>query len=310
MSDEDSTRHRLRAGGWLPSFDGAGQARPELSGRSKSAGTDLVGYVPELGVATHSRAFLRRRVAIAGVTVAVLVLAVTVVSLQRGGVAPATSASAGAGPGYLWPQAENLSTTAGLGTAAAPPPGTTTAPAVSGAPQPAAPGRTTQGAPGAATPATQPPAATTPAPSLTVGASVGLEAFSRSGYRVRHKSFAGRIDPIGSGSSALDKADATFKVRLGLASSQCYSLESVNYSGYFLRHQNFRLYLHRADGTRLFSADATFCAVAGLAGQHTSLRSYNYPDRYLNHRYAELRISTVDDSTERHAATFIVRPPL
>jgi hypothetical protein len=98
-------------------------------------------------------------------------------------------------------------------------------------------------------------------------------------------------------------------VRRGLASGQCYSLESVNYPGYYLRHQNFRIYLHRADGSQLFAADATFCAVTGLSGQHTSLRSLNYPDRYLNSRSSELRISTVDGSSERRAATFIVRAP-
>jgi hypothetical protein len=314
VSDEDITRHRLRVGGWLPSFDGDGQARPEpLNGQPRSAGTDLVRYAPRPGVATHSRAFFRRRVAIAGMTVVVFVVAVTVVSFQRGGVAPATSVSAG--PDYLWPQAEDLSTSAGLGTAEAPPPGTaTTAPAsaAGGGGQPggpAAPGRTTEGAGGVGTPANPPPPATTPALVLTVGASVGLEPVSHSGYRVRHKNFAGRIDPIGSGSNSGDKADATFKVRRGLASGQCYSLESVNYPGYYLRHQNFRIYLHRADGSQLFAADATFCAVTGLSGQHTSLRSLNYPDRYLNSRSSELRISTVDGSSERRAATFIVRAP-
>ncbi|MCW6010704.1 hypothetical protein K1W54_40060, partial [Micromonospora sp. CPCC 205371] len=125
MSDEEVTGHRLRVGGWLPSFDGDGKARPDpLNGQPASAGTDLVRYAPQPGVATHSRAFLRRRVAIAGVTVVVFVAGVTVVSFQRGGVAPATSSPAG--PAYLWPQAEDLSTSSGLGTAAAPAPGAAT----------------------------------------------------------------------------------------------------------------------------------------------------------------------------------------
>lgn len=308
MSDEDVTRLQLRIGGWLPSFDGDGQARPELSDQSASTGTDLVRYVPRSGIATHSRAFFRRRVAIAGITVVVFVTAVTVVSFQRGGVAPATSNSAG--PNYIWPQAEDLSTSAGLGTAGAAAPGAvaTTAPAVpgdgNGGRAPAGPGRTTEGAPGAATPATPPPA-----PLLTVGASVGLEPVTHSGYRVRHRNFVGRIDPIGSRSSALDKADSTFRVRRGLGSGQCYSLESVNYPGYYLRHQSFQLKLQRADGASLFAADATFCAVTGLSGQHLSLRSLNYPDRYLNHNNSVLGISTIDDSGERRAATFIVRAP-
>ncbi|GLI02541.1 AbfB domain-containing protein [Phytohabitans aurantiacus] len=317
MSDEDITRHRLRVGGWLPSFDGDGQARPDLlSDQPASAGTDLVRYVPQPGVATHSRAFFRRRVAIAGMTVVVFVTAVTVVSFQRGGVAPATSSPPG--PAYLWPQAEDLSTSSGLGTAAAPAPGTaTTAPAAAGGGDnggrpgaPAAPGRTTEGTGGKATPATPPPATTPAGATLTVGASVGLEPIGLSGYRVRHRNFAGRVDPIGSRSGSADKADSTFRVRRGLAYNQCYSLESTNYPGYYLRHQNFRIYLHRVDGSQLFAADATFCAVSGLAGQNTSLRSFNYPDRYLNHRSSDLYISSANTSTERRAATFIVRPPL
>ncbi|MFY1690004.1 AbfB domain-containing protein [Plantactinospora sp. WMMB782] len=154
-----------------------------------------------------------------------------------------------------------------------------------------------------------PPAAQKP-PALSLGSRVGLEPVALSGFRVRHARFVGRIDRIGTGSWSRDRLDATFVVRSGLADRGCFSLESVNFPGYFLRHQNFRIHLHRRDGSALFAADATFCAVTGLAGRGISLRSRNYPSRYLAHSGSELRIRTPEGAGERAAATFRVKPPL
>ncbi|BCB90785.1 hypothetical protein Psuf_080980 [Phytohabitans suffuscus] len=121
-----------------------------------------------------------------------------------------------------------------------------------------------------ATPSTSPAA-------LAPGARIGLEPVTHPGYRVRHRDFVGRIDPVGAGSSALDRADSTFTVRAGLADRSCVSLEAVNYPGYYLRHQDFAIHLHRREPSALYAADATFCPRAGLAGRDVSLRSYNYP---------------------------------
>jgi hypothetical protein len=145
---------------------------------------------------------------------------------------------------------------------------------------------------------------------LTNGTRIGLEPANRSGYRVRHRNFAGHIDAVGPTSSSLDRADSTFTARPGLANSGCVSFESINYPGYYLRHQTFRIYLHRFDGTRLFTADATFCPVAGLTGQHSSFRSYNYPGHYLHCRGAELYITArvAADATPA-TMTFAVRAP-
>lgn len=145
---------------------------------------------------------------------------------------------------------------------------------------------------------------------LRPGARIGLEPVDRPGLRVRHARFVGRVDRIGAGSRALDKADSTFVVRAGLADRRCVSLESVNFPGYYLRHQNFRIHLHRRDGTGLFAADATFCVTAGLAGRHVSLRSYNFPERYLSHGRSELHLRTARGEAGRASATFVVKPPL
>jgi hypothetical protein len=143
---------------------------------------------------------------------------------------------------------------------------------------------------------------------LTVGKALGLEPVTDPGYRVRHRNFAGRIDPVSSASSALDKADSTFITRTGLAAAGCVSFESVNYPGYFLRHQNFQVYLQRFDGRPQFAFDATFCPVAGLSGRDVSLRSYNYPSRYVHHRDRQLYLDEPDRSGATAAAmTFGVR---
>ncbi|PJC69198.1 arabinofuranosidase, partial [candidate division WWE3 bacterium CG_4_8_14_3_um_filter_42_11] len=75
------------------------------------------------------------------------------------------------------------------------------------------------------------------------------------------------------------------------------SLEARNYPGYFLRHQDYRVKLHRNDGSQLFRQDATFCVKAGLADPNAvSLESKNYPGRYLRHRDGHLWVEAGDGS--------------
>ncbi|MFV2085560.1 AbfB domain-containing protein [Micromonospora sp. LOL_021] len=177
-------------------------------------------------------------------------------------------------------------------------------------PDAAAPGGGSTSAAPAPPPATDPkpdPKPTAPAHlTLTVGSTYGLEPVNLPGRRVRHRDFEGRVDVVDQRS----RADAAFVVRRGLAKSSCISLESVNFPGYYLRHQDFRFFLHRIDGSALFRADATFCPVAGLTGQHTSLRSYNYPDRYLHHDGRYLKLAEIGRGANASYATFIVRTPL
>jgi hypothetical protein len=100
---------------------------------------------------------------------------------------------------------------------------------------------------------------------------------------VRHQNNNAVTSVITSSSSALDKNDATWIVRRGLANDSCVSLESRNYPGDFLRHSNFQLYRQPNDGSTLFRADATFCPQAGRNGQGTSFASYNFPTRFIRH---------------------------
>ena len=103
---------------------------------------------------------------------------------------------------------------------------------------------------------------------------------------LRHYDGLARTDVITTSNSITDRQDATFTVRAGLAESSCYSFESVNFPGQYLRHANYRLQKASSDGTTTFLQDATFCAQPGLTGGDVSLESYNYPGYYWRH-YAE-----------------------
>ncbi|GGX62496.1 AbfB domain-containing protein [Streptomyces fructofermentans] len=107
---------------------------------------------------------------------------------------------------------------------------------------------------------------------------------------LRHRDGAAFTDVVDSASSALLKSDATWRIVAGLADSSCYSFESRNYPGQYLRHRDFRIYKEAGDGSALHRADATFCPVAGSGG--VRLASYNFPDQYLRHYNAELWLAT------------------
>ncbi|MET8154079.1 glycoside hydrolase family 43 protein [Actinoplanes sp. NPDC049668] len=129
---------------------------------------------------------------------------------------------------------------------------------------------------------------------------------------VRHRDNLGYLDPLSAASSAADRQSATFTVGAGLANGNCYSLQSVNPAGRYLRHYNNRLVLATNDGTATFRNDATFCGRAGLSGTGTtSFESYNYPGFYIRHYNYELRIDRNDGSaTLRADASFTVTTPL
>jgi hypothetical protein len=77
-------------------------------------------------------------------------------------------------------------------------------------------------------------------------------------------------------------APLRLKMVQGLANPKLVSLESEQYDGYFLRHQNSCVKLHpypESDG--LFALDATFYLVKNADGT-VSFRSYNYPEQYIS----------------------------
>lgn len=108
---------------------------------------------------------------------------------------------------------------------------------------------------------------------------------------LRHMNSLAYTEVVNSGSSELLKNDATFTIRAGLADPNCYSFESVNYPGHFLRHANSRVQISVNDGSAMLRADATWCAGSGLTGSGVSLESYNYRGSFLRHASAEVWLS-------------------
>ncbi|GAB4059098.1 AbfB domain-containing protein [Catellatospora paridis] len=107
-----------------------------------------------------------------------------------------------------------------------------------------------------------------------------------------HNASLGVTSVVNAASPAALKADATFVVRRGLADPTCYSFESKNFAGHYLRHANFRVRKDARDGTALFDADATFCAQPGRSGTgNVSLVSSNLPSLSVRHYAAEVWVA-------------------
>ncbi|MFI6513523.1 AbfB domain-containing protein [Streptosporangium sp. NPDC050855] len=103
---------------------------------------------------------------------------------------------------------------------------------------------------------------------------------------LRHADSLARTDVVDGQSPSLLKADATFVVRRGLADPTCYSLESRNHPGRYLRHSAFRVRLDPSEATDLYRRDATFCAQPGAAAGSVRLASINELGTNVRH-YAE-----------------------
>ncbi|GIK06058.1 hypothetical protein Aspvir_010176 [Aspergillus viridinutans] len=128
-------------------------------------------------------------------------------------------------------------------------------------------------------------ASLTSGPALTVGSSISLRV-TTPGYTNRYLAHTGatvNTQVVSSSSSTTLKQQASWTVRTGLANSGCFSFESKDTPGSFIRHSSFVLQVNANDGTKQFNEDATFCPQAGLNGQGNSIRSWSYPTRYFRH---------------------------
>ncbi|MPZ82570.1 MAG: beta-galactosidase [Actinophytocola sp.] len=109
---------------------------------------------------------------------------------------------------------------------------------------------------------------------------------------LRHRDGLARTDVVTATSTALLKGDATFVVRRGLADPSCYSLESRNIPGTYLRHQAFRVRLAASANTDLFRLDATFCAQPGATTGTVRLASINELGTNVRHYAEEVWVSS------------------
>jgi Alpha-L-arabinofuranosidase B (ABFB) domain/Glycosyl hydrolases family 2, sugar binding domain/Glycosyl hydrolases family 2 len=126
---------------------------------------------------------------------------------------------------------------------------------------------------------------------------------------LRHAGGAAVTSVINASSSTGDKQDATFWVRAGLSNSACYSFESRNFPGQYLRHRGYRVY-REANNGGTFNADATFCARPGLSGGGTSLESANLAGYYMRHRNSEVWMDQNTGGSFTNDATWTVSNPL
>ena len=122
-------------------------------------------------------------------------------------------------------------------------------------------------------------------PALTVGSSVSLRA-TTSCCTTRYLAHTGstiNTQVVDSSSSTTLKQQASWTVRAGLSNSACFSFESKDTPGSYIRHSNFALVLNPSDGSKQFKEDATFCTQPGLNGQGSAIRAWGYPTRYIRH---------------------------
>ncbi|KAH8809342.1 alpha-L-arabinofuranosidase [Xylogone sp. PMI_703] len=122
-------------------------------------------------------------------------------------------------------------------------------------------------------------------PALTVGSSISLRATTSccTTRYIAHTGSTVNTQVVSSSSSTALKQQASWSVRAGLANSACYSFESRDTPGSYIRHYNFALQLNANDGSKQFHEDATFCPQAGLNGQGSTIRSWSYPTRFFRH---------------------------
>ncbi|CRG90957.1 hypothetical protein PISL3812_08005 [Talaromyces islandicus] len=120
---------------------------------------------------------------------------------------------------------------------------------------------------------------------LTVNSSISLRATTPccTTNFIAHSGPTVNIQVISSTSSDTLKQQASWTVRTGLGNSACFSFESNDSPGSFIRHSNYELMVEANDGSQLFGEDSTFCPQAGLNGQGNSMRSWSYPTRWWRH---------------------------
>jgi len=139
-----------------------------------------------------------------------------------------------------------------------------------------------------------------------LGQVVYLQSINYPDRYIRHANYLGELTGIPDQRSA---QDASFKIVQGLADSRLISFESTNFPGYFLRHQGFRIKLHRPDGSDLFRKDSTFKIVQGLSNnQWVSFESINYPGRYIRHRNFHLYLEGGNTDLFRKDVTYKIVP--
>ena len=122
-------------------------------------------------------------------------------------------------------------------------------------------------------------------PALNAGSHISMRVTSPccTDRYVAHSGANVATQPVSGSSPAALKQQASWIVRTGLGNSACWSFESVDSPGQFIRHSAYALQISPNDGTKIMHEDATFCSIAAVNGQGNSFRSWSYPARYIRH---------------------------
>jgi hypothetical protein len=154
----------------------------------------------------------------------------------------------------------------------------------------------------------------TPAPGMAQQDVVALRAYRPANFFVMHHDFTGRADAL---KSTQDARDTRVEIVAGLADPKCISLRAVSPPDHYYKQAYFRIVLAKRLDEPRFREDATFCIEAGLekallaqgTAKPISIRSYNYPDRFIRHRHGELWLDRRANTPDyRTSATFFIVP--
>ncbi len=107
------------------------------------------------------------------------------------------------------------------------------------------------------------------------------------------------LGALGAVGADLDRSEATYLIRPGLAVGDSISFESVSVPGTFLRHEGSRVTFQEPDGSDRFDDQASFTARPGLAGAGASFESVDLPSHYLRHCDRRMLVDDVDRRTTR-----------
>ncbi len=140
----------------------------------------------------------------------------------------------------------------------------------------------------------------------TMGAMYSIQSTNFLDRYIRHRDGLCFADKI---TDELSRQDATFKLVPALnGMAGAVSFESSNFPGKYLRHADSRLKLAMKENTPLFSNDASFKMVKGLATPgFWSFESCNFPGKFLRHRNNEIWLDAQENTVLfKNDATFVL----
>lgn len=117
----------------------------------------------------------------------------------------------------------------------------------------------------------------TASPILTADRAVSLRTTTGPDRTLTQQAGLAVTSPVTATSDNATKLAASFILRRGLADPNCYSFESRQFPGRYLRGSQARVREDVGDGSTAFAREATFCAAHGNGGSELSFSWY--PDR-------------------------------